>query len=202
MEDLPDPADLPVRGLVGTSLPMQTLYGQIQKASQVLADVLIVGETGTGKELVSESIHRLSDRADGPFITINCGALDEALLMDTLFGHVKGAFTEAKQARKGAFLAAEGGTLMLDEVGNAAPKVQQALLRALSTRRIRPLGADHDVPFDTRIIAATNAELRGGRAGRLLPRRPLLPPGRHHHPDPASAPAQGGHPGPDGPLHG
>ena len=159
--DLPDPADLPTRGLVGTSLPMQTLYSQIQKASQVLADVLIVGETGTGKELVSESIHRLSDRADGPFITINCGALDEALLMDTLFGHVKGAFTEAKQTRKGAFLAAEGGTLMLDEVGNAAPKVQQALLRALSTRRIRPLGADHDVPFDTRIIAATNAELRG-----------------------------------------
>lgn len=161
VEDLPDPADLPTRGLVGASLPMQALYGQIQKASQVLADVLIVGETGTGKELVSESIHRLSARADGPFITINCGALDEALLMDTLFGHVKGAFTEAKQARKGAFLAAEGGTLMLDEVGNATPKVQQALLRALSTRCIRPLGSDHDVPFDTRIIAATNAELRG-----------------------------------------
>lgn len=161
VEDLPDPADLPARGLVGASLSMQALYGQIQKASQVLADVLIVGETGTGKELVSESIHRLSARADGPFITINCGALDEALLMDTLFGHVKGAFTEAKQARKGAFLAAEGGTLMLDEVGNATPKVQQALLRALSTRCIRPLGSDHDVPFDTRIIAATNAELRG-----------------------------------------
>ncbi|MCD7984268.1 MAG: sigma 54-interacting transcriptional regulator [Desulfovibrio sp.] len=161
VEDLPDPADLPTRGLVGASLPMQVLYDQIQKASQVLADVLIVGETGTGKELVSESIHRLSARADGPFITINCGALDEALLMDTLFGHVKGAFTEAKQARKGAFLAAEGGTLMLDEVGNATPKVQQALLRALSTRCIRPLGSDHDVPFDTRIIAATNAELRG-----------------------------------------
>ena len=160
VEDLPDPADLPTRGLVGASLPMQALYGQVQKASQVLADVLIVGETGTGKELVSESIHRLSARADGPFITINCGALDEALLMDTLFGHVKGAFTEAKQARKGAFLAAEGGTLMLDEVGNATPKVQQALLRALSTRCIRPLGSDHDVPFDTRIIAATNAELR------------------------------------------
>lgn len=161
VEDLPDPTDLPARGLVGASLPMQSLYGQIQKASQVLADVLIVGETGTGKELVSESIHNLSARADAPFITINCGALDEALLMDTLFGHVKGAFTEARQARKGAFLAAEGGTLMLDEVGNAAPKVQQALLRALSTRRIRPLGSDHDVPFDTRIIAATNAELRG-----------------------------------------
>lgn len=157
--DLPQAADLPSSGLIGSSPAMQLMYDQIQKASQSPADVLIVGETGTGKELVSGAIHRLSPRADGPFMTINCGALDEALLMDTLFGHVKGAFTEAKQARKGAFLAAEGGTLMLDEVGNAAPKVQQALLRALSTRHIRPLGSDQDVPFDTRIIAATNAEL-------------------------------------------
>ena len=157
--DLPHPEDLPASGLVGTSPAMQTLYDQVRKASQVLADVLVIGETGTGKELVSEAIHRLSSRASGPFITINCGALDENLLMDTLFGHVKGAFTEARQARKGAFLAAEGGTLMLDEVGNAAPKVQQALLRALSTRRIRPLGSDQEVPFDTRIIAAINASL-------------------------------------------
>lgn len=161
VEGLPSPSALPEKGLVGTSAPMQALYSQIQKAAQVLADVLIVGETGTGKELVSQAIHRLSRRADGPFITINCGALDETLLMDTLFGHVKGAFTEAKQARKGAFLAAEGGTLMLDEIGNATPKVQQALLRALSTRSIRPLGSDHDLSFDTRIIAATNAELHG-----------------------------------------
>ena len=157
--DLPHPEDLPASGLVGTSPAMQTLYDQVRKASQVLADVLVVGETGTGKELVSEAIHRLSARASGPFITINCGALDENLLMDTLFGHVKGAFTEARQPRKGAFLAAEGGTLMLDEIGNAAPKVQQALLRALSTRRIRPLGSDQELPFDTRIIAATNAAL-------------------------------------------
>ena len=160
--DLPHPEDLPVSGLVGTSPPVLALCEQVRRAAQVMADVLIVGETGTGKELVSEAIHRLSARADGPFITINCGALDENLLMDTLFGHVKGAFTEAKAARKGAFLAAEGGTLMLDEVGNAAPKVQQALLRALSTRHIRPLGSDHEVPFDTRIIAATNAALLEG----------------------------------------
>ena len=159
VSDLPHPEDLPASGLVGTSPAMQTLYDQVRKASQVLADVLVVGETGTGKELVSEAIHRLSARASGPFITINCGALDENLLMDTLFGHVKGAFTEARQPRKGAFLAAEGGTLMLDEIGNAAPQVQQALLRALSTRRIRPLGSDQEVPFDTRIIAATNASL-------------------------------------------
>ena len=161
VEDLPLAQDLPGWGLVGHSPLMQALLHQLQKAAQVDADVLIVGETGTGKELVAESIHRSSARASGPYITINCGALDETLLMDTLFGHVKGAFTEAKQPRKGAFLAAEGGTLMLDEVGNATPKVQQALLRALSTRRIRPLGSDQDFAFDTRIIAATNAELRG-----------------------------------------
>ena len=108
---------------------------------------------------MSRAIHEASPRRNAPFITINCGALDENLLMDTLFGHVKGAFTEARQPRKGAFLAAEGGTLMLDEVGNASPKVQQALLRALSTRAMRPLGSDEEVPFNTRIIAATNALL-------------------------------------------
>ena len=158
-ENMPELDDIPENGLVGTSTAMQDLRANILKAAPTMADVLVIGETGTGKELVSAAIHQASPRANGPFITINCGALDENLLMDTLFGHVKGAFTEARQPRKGAFLTAEGGTLMLDEIGNAAPKVQQALLRALSTRMIRPLGSDEDVPFDTRIIAATNAEL-------------------------------------------
>lgn len=158
-ENMPELDDIPENGLVGTSAAMQDLRANILKAAPTMADVLVIGETGTGKELVSAAIHQASPRANGPFITINCGALDENLLMDTLFGHVKGAFTEARQPRKGAFLTAEGGTLMLDEIGNAAPKVQQALLRALSTRMIRPLGSDEDVPFDTRIIAATNAEL-------------------------------------------
>lgn len=158
-ENMPELDDIPENGLVGTSAAMQDLRANILKAAPTMADVLVIGETGTGKELVSAAIHQASPRANGPFITINCGALDENLLMDTLFGHVKGAFTEARQSRKGAFLTAEGGTLMLDEIGNAAPKVQQALLRALSTRMIRPLGSDEDVPFDTRIIAATNAEL-------------------------------------------
>ena len=156
---MPELDDIPENGLVGTSAAMQDLRANFLKAAPTMADVLVIGETGTGKELVSAAIHQASPRANGPFITINCGALDENLLMDTLFGHVKGAFTEARQPRKGAFLTAEGGTLMLDEIGNAAPKVQQALLRALSTRMIRPLGSDEDVPFDTRIIAATNAEL-------------------------------------------
>lgn len=158
-ENMPELDDIPENGLVGTSAAMQDLRANFLKAAPTMADVLVIGETGTGKELVSAAIHQASPRANGPFITINCGALDENLLMDTLFGHVKGAFTEARQPRKGAFLTAEGGTLMLDEIGNAAPKVQQALLRALSTRMIRPLGSDEDVPFDTRIIAATNAEL-------------------------------------------
>ena len=160
-ENLPSPESMPLRGLIGQSPPLRALLQQIERAAQVDADVLVVGETGTGKELVAESIHAQSVRASGPYISINCGALDETLLMDTLFGHVKGAFTEARQNRKGAFLTAEGGTLMLDEVGNASHKVQQALLRALSTRRIRPLGSDQDIAFNTRIIAATNADLLG-----------------------------------------
>ncbi len=150
---------MPLYGIVGGSQAVGTLRQQIHKASRVLADVLIVGETGTGKELTAEAIHSVSHRAKGPFISINCGALDENLLMDALFGHVKGAFSDAQNERKGAFVAASGGTLHLDEIGNASPKVQQALLRALSVRRIRPLGSDQDVAFDARIIAATNVDL-------------------------------------------
>ena len=147
------------RGIVGNSQAALNLHTMINKASHVMADVLIIGETGTGKELTAEAIHAGSCRASGPFISINCGALDENLLMDALFGHVKGAFSEAKTDRKGAFLAASGGTLHLDEIGNASAKVQQALLRALSVRRIRPLGSDQDQPFDARVIAATNDDL-------------------------------------------
>lgn len=150
---------MPLYGIVGGSQAVGSLRQQIHKASRVLADVLIVGETGTGKELTAEAIHSVSHRANGPFISINCGALDENLLMDALFGHVKGAFSDAQSDRKGAFITASGGTLHLDEIGNASPKVQQALLRALSVRRIRPLGSDQDMAFDARIIAATNVDL-------------------------------------------
>ena len=150
---------LPFGGIHGGSQAVATLRQQIQKAAMVLADVLIIGETGTGKELTAEAIHKASHRSDGPFVSINCGALDENLLMDALFGHVKGAFTEAASDRKGAFITATGGTLHLDEIANASPKVQQALLRALSVRRIKPLGSDKDIPFDARIIAATNVDL-------------------------------------------
>lgn len=151
--------DAPLHGIVGGGPAIANLRQQIHKASRVLADVLIIGETGTGKELAAEAIHAVSYRAHGPFISINCGALDENLLMDALFGHVKGAFSEAHADRQGAFVAASGGTLHLDEIANASPKVQQALLRALSVRRIRPLGSDRDIAFDARIVAATNIDL-------------------------------------------
>lgn len=160
VKDFPKDFVPPEDGIVGKSPEIKRLRNDIAQAAKVMEDVLVVGETGTGKELVSRAIHNQSKRKDGPFITINCGALDEGLLMDTLFGHVKGAYTEAKQPRKGAFLAAEGGTLMLDEIGNATLRVQQALLRALSDRCIHPLGSDEFIKFDTRVIAATNADLQ------------------------------------------
>ncbi len=146
--------------IVGASPVMVELKHRILKAASTDADVLIKGETGTGKELTAEAIHQASSRAGKPFITINCGALDENLLLDELFGHVKGAFSEAKSERKGAFLAANGGTLLLDEIGNASSKVQQALLRTLSVRRITPLGSDQDVNIDVRVLAATNVNLQ------------------------------------------
>lgn len=153
-------------GLVGSSSLIEGVRKHVGKAAKAGTDVLIWGETGTGKELVAAAIHKAGARSAGPYISINCGALDENLLLDALFGHVKGAFTEAKEDRKGAFLSANGGTLHLDEIGNASPKVQQALLRALAVRRIRPLGSDAEVPFDTRVVAATNEDLRErARAG-------------------------------------
>lgn len=145
--------------LIGQSQLMVSLQSMIRKAAGSEADVLVVGETGTGKELTAEGVHKFSSRSTKPFISINCGGLDENLLLDTLFGHLKGAFTEAHSDRKGAFLAADSGTLFLDEIGTASSKVQKALLRALSVRRIRPLGSDMEIDFNVRVIAATNVDL-------------------------------------------
>lgn len=146
--------------LLGQSKAVEELREKIRRAANSSADVLVWGETGTGKELTATAIHKLSAREKEPFLSINCGALDENLLLDALFGHVKGAFSDAKSDRKGAFVAASGGTLLLDEIGTASPRVQQAMLRALSTRSLRPLGSDSEVYFDTRIVAATNVDLR------------------------------------------
>ncbi len=146
---------------IGSGQLMEQLKGDIVKAAQVDVDVLIVGETGTGKQLAAEAIHRLSRRFGRPFTSINCGELDENLLLDSLFGHVKGAFTDGKGERKGAFLEADGGTLFLDEIQSASSRVQQALLRAVAMRKVKPLGSDKEVDVDVRLVTATNADLKG-----------------------------------------
>jgi transcriptional regulator with AAA-type ATPase domain len=145
--------------ITGVGPRMDKLRSDIMKAAQAEVDVLVLGETGTGKQLAAEAIHRYSRRADCAFIAINCGALDENLLLDTLFGHVRGAFTEAKADRKGAFLEANGGTLFLDEIQTASAKVQQSLLRAIEARKVRPLGSDQEVDVNVRLVAATNVNL-------------------------------------------
>lgn len=162
-DELPSPAvssQTPLDDLVGFSASLESLKSEILKAAGVSADVLITGETGTGKQLTSEAIHYHSDRRNAPFITINCGALDENLLLDALFGHVSGAFSDAKTDRKGAFQAAHKGTIFLDEIGNASPKVQQALLRTLSVQKVKPLGSDSEIAIDVRLISATNEDLK------------------------------------------
>ncbi len=145
--------------IIGTSASQGELKAQILKASGTSVDVFLVGETGTGKQLIAEAIHYHSSRNHGPFVAINCGALNENLLLDALFGHVKGAHSEAKADRKGAFAQADGGTLFLDEIQSASLNVQQALLRAIAERKIRPLGSDTEIDVDFRLITATNTDL-------------------------------------------
>jgi DNA-binding NtrC family response regulator len=145
--------------LIGASPPMQKLFDQIRKVAVTTANVLITGESGTGKELVAQAIHRHSPRKDGRFVGINCAAIPENLLESELFGHEKGAFTDARSGRKGLFLQAQGGTLFLDEIGDFPLSLQAKLLRAMEQRTVRPIGSDKEISFDARILTATNRDL-------------------------------------------
>lgn len=145
--------------LLGESLPMQRLYDQMKRIGPSDAALLITGESGTGKELVARSIHQLSNRSHHPFVAVNCAALSETLLESELFGHVRGAFTDARSERKGLFLEAEEGTLLLDEMGDMPKSMQVKLLRALEEKRIRPVGSDQEIEFNVRVLAATHRDL-------------------------------------------
>jgi DNA-binding NtrC family response regulator len=147
--------------LLGTSTEIEKVRHLIERVSDSEAIVLITGESGTGKELVAQALHKQSRHSGGPFVAINCAAMPEALLESELFGHVKGAFTDARSARRGLFLKANGGTLFLDEIGEMPISIQAKLLRALQERTVRAVGGDNEEPYNARIITASNRDLEG-----------------------------------------
>ena len=145
--------------VVGQSPAMVAVYDLVERVADSDASVLVTGESGTGKELVARALHRRSRRRAAPFVAVNCAAMPEGLLESELFGHVRGAFTDAKSAKDGLFTQAHGGTIFLDEIGDMPMALQPKLLRALQERTIRPVGARAEVPVDVRVIAATNRDL-------------------------------------------
>jgi two-component system response regulator PilR (NtrC family) len=145
--------------LEGRSPALRQLFDVIGRIAPTRATVLITGESGTGKERVARAIHQRSDRADGPFLVVNCGALPENLMESELFGHEKGAFTGAEKRRAGLLRDGDGGTVLLDEVGELPANLQVKLLRVLQERVVRPVGASEEVPVDVRILAATNRDV-------------------------------------------
>ncbi len=145
---------------VGSSLAMSEVFAVARRAAQTASTVLLLGETGTGKDVLARAIHQHSPRAAGPFVVFDCGAVAETLVESELFGHVRGAFTGAELDRPGVFERASGGTLFIDEVGELPPALQPKLLRAIDTRVVTPVGGRNEVPVNVRIIAATNRDLR------------------------------------------
>ncbi|HLV66421.1 MAG TPA: sigma-54 dependent transcriptional regulator [Polyangiaceae bacterium] len=178
--------------LLGKSPAMRAVGDLIRRIAATRTTVLITGESGTGKERVARAIHRLSDRASGPFLVVNCGALPEALMESELFGHEKGAFTGAQNRHAGLFREADGGSLLLDEVGELPATLQVKLLRVLQERAVRPVGATQELPVDVRVMAATNRDIEADVAAgkfrsdlyyRLNVLRVTLPPLRERRED-------------------
>jgi DNA-binding NtrC family response regulator len=151
--------ELPIKGFAGNSSALREMTDMIRRVADSDATVLITGESGTGKELVARSLHELSSRKAAPFVAINCAAMPAPLLESELFGHVRGAFTDAKTSRSGLFVQAGAGTIFLDEVGEMPLEMQVKLLRVLQQRTVRPVGGDTEVPFEARVVTATNRDL-------------------------------------------
>lgn len=149
----------PIPSLIGSSPAMQQVYRMTRRVARSNASVLLLGETGTGKELIATAIHRLSDRGSGPFVKVNCGALSESLLESELFGHVRGSFTGAINNRTGRFEAAHTGTVFLDEINSTTLHLQVKLLRVLQEREFERVGDTQTIRVDTRVIAASNRDL-------------------------------------------
>jgi DNA-binding NtrC family response regulator len=145
---------------IGVSPAMRRVFAQMERFAPAEGTVLLEGETGTGKELLAHAIHEASGRASGPFVVVDCGAIPVTLIESELFGHVRGAFTGAADARRGAFEAAHGGTVFLDEVGELPLAVQPVLLRVLENRTVKRVGDDRRIPVDVRVVAATHRDLR------------------------------------------
>ena len=158
-ESLP-PSDATCFGnLVGRSLAMRRVFAVLERASRTDATVLVTGETGTGKEVVAESLHRASARANGPLVVVDCSSMPAQLIESELFGHIRGAFTSAVSDRRGAFREADGGTIFLDELGELPIELQPRLLRVLETRTVKPVGSNEAIPINVRVVAATNRNL-------------------------------------------
>lgn len=149
-----------MHGIIGQSKPMRQLFEKIRMVADTRSTVLIEGESGTGKELVARALHLNSLRRNKPFVAINCAAIPETLIESELFGHVRGAFTGAAEKRTGTFRAANGGTLLIDEIGEMHLDLQSKLLRAIETRRISPLGSNEEVELDVRLIASTHRDMQ------------------------------------------
>ncbi|HUI28087.1 MAG TPA: sigma-54 dependent transcriptional regulator, partial [Candidatus Kryptonia bacterium] len=145
--------------VLGESPPMRKVHELLGRIADSDSSVLVTGESGTGKEVVAKALHRRSRRGHGPFVAINCAAMPETLLESELFGHARGAFTDARTPRTGLFVQASGGTLLLDEIGDLPLSLQPKLLRALEERVVRPVGGNEEIAFDVRLIATTNRDL-------------------------------------------
>jgi len=167
VEISPSPAER-FGDIIGRNIRMREIFGMLEKIAPTGATVVIEGETGTGKEVVAQTIHKMSPRRDKPFIVFDCGAVPESLIESELFGHEKGSFTGAIMARQGLFEMAQGGTIFLDELGELSIDLQPKLLRVLEQREVRRVGSGKSIPINVRVIAATNRDLEEEvRAGRF-----------------------------------